>query len=621
MTTIRLAIAQFRPRKGDVQANVRRIGRILAQAAALDAAPDVIQFAEAIVSGYIVQGGVGEVAMTVPALASAVAAAYADAGGNSPIDAVVGWYEELDGTLHNSAAYIELDGRGRARVVHVHRKNFLPTYGLFDEERFVERGFGIRAFDTRHGRCAILICEDAWHSLAGAIAALDGAEAVFVISAAPARGPTPSLDGSALPASAARWERLIQNVASEHGVYVSLAGMVGSEGGKMFPGASFVVGPQGDVRARGPLWDEALITADLDLADIARARAGSPLLSDLRVALPTMRAELARVAGDAQPGADAATAQPPDTGAAGSSGGGRTGADAGRIAGGDATPLSVMPARNSGHAEPPSLEIDPALLERWLLAFIRDEFAHRGFSDAVVGLSGGVDSAVAATLAARALGPSHVHAIRLPYRTSGPESLSHAELVATRLGLPMRTLDITAAVDGYLAQEPGAGPTRRGNVMARMRMIALFDLSAGLNGLPLGTGNKSERLLGYFTWHADDTPPVNPIGDLFKTQVWELARHLDVPAEIVSKPASADLVPNQTDEDDIGVSYARADVILNWLINGWSGAELIRRGFDAAEVNAVRARLDGTHWKRHLPTVAVVSTSAIGEDYLRPVDY
>jgi len=157
--------------------------------------------------------------------------------------------------------------------------------------------------------------------------------------------------------------------------------------------------------------------------------------------------------------------------------------------------------------------------------------------------------------------------------------------------------------------------------MARVRMIALFDLAAKHNALPLGTGNKSERLLGYFTWHADDSPPVNPIGDLFKSQIWAFARHLGVPREILEKPASADLVQGQTDEGDFGISYARADLILNWLLHGYAPRDLIARGFDAADVEIVRARLDGTHWKRRLPTVALLSSAAIGESYLRPVDY
>ncbi|HYV99207.1 MAG TPA: NAD(+) synthase, partial [Gemmatimonadaceae bacterium] len=175
--------------------------------------------------------------------------------------------------------------------------------------------------------------------------------------------------------------------------------------------------------------------------------------------------------------------------------------------------------------------------------------------------------------------------------------------------------------DGYLANEPKADDARRGNVMARVRMIALFDQSAKLKALPLGTGNKSERLLGYFTWHADDSPPINPLGDLFKTQVWALARHLGLPDVVISKPPTADLVQGQTDEGDIGVTYERADEILNFVLNGWTDTDVIARGYADNEVRAVRKRLDNTHWKRRPPTVAMVSGTAIGEGYLRPVDY
>ena len=176
-------------------------------------------------------------------------------------------------------------------------------------------------------------------------------------------------------------------------------------------------------------------------------------------------------------------------------------------------------------------------------------------------------------------------------------------------------------MDGYLANEPDADATRRGNVMARMRMIALFDLGERYKALPLGTGNKTERLFGYFTWHADDSPPLNPLGDLYKTQIRALARHLGVPAEIVDKAPSADLVHGQTDEGDMGISYPVADEILNWLLSGFSADELWRADFDQAQVTIVRNRLDSTHWKRRLPTVAMLSGTAIGDSYLRPVDY
>jgi NAD+ synthetase len=284
-------------------------------------------------------------------------------------------------------------------------------------------------------------------------------------------------------------------------------------------------------------------------------------------------------------------------------------------------PAAAAVVRSTVGSGPPPLEIDTTMVEEWLVRFLRDEMKRRGFEKAVVGISGGVDSAVTAYLAARALGPRNVVGVRMPYCSSSPESLSHGQLVIDALGIEGRTVDISAAVDGYLQHEPDADPARRGNVMARLRMITLFDLSAKHHAIPLGTGNKTERLFGYFTWHADDSPPINPLGDLFKTQVWALARHLGVPEVIVGKAPSADLVVGQTDEGDFGISYEKADELLNWMLSGYSDEDLLARGFDPAQVALVKKRLATTHWKRKLPTVAMVSSSAIGESYLRPVDY
>jgi NAD+ synthase len=258
-----------------------------------------------------------------------------------------------------------------------------------------------------------------------------------------------------------------------------------------------------------------------------------------------------------------------------------------------------------------------------LVRFLQDEVVRRrGFKKGVVGLSGGVDSSVTAALAVRALGAGNVIGVRMPYRTSSKESLEHAELVARALDIRLITVDISQGVDGYIeAADPDADPKRRGNVMARMRMITLFDLSAKHGALPLGTGNKTERLLGYFTWHGDDAPPVNPIGDLFKAQVIQLARYLGVPPAIIAKPATADLVQGQTDEGDLGVTYENADRILHWLLLGLKAGQVAAKGFDERDVRTVADRLQSTHWKRRLPTVAMVSSTAIGESYLRPVDY
>jgi len=282
--------------------------------------------------------------------------------------------------------------------------------------------------------------------------------------------------------------------------------------------------------------------------------------------------------------------------------------------------LTVVRENTAALQQPP--RINPEVATRWLEAFLRDELIdRRGIGRAVIGLSGGVDSAVTAYLCARALGPDNVYAFRMPYKSSSPASLADAQLVIDALGIHARTIEITDAVDGYLAFEPDADARRRGNVMARTRMLVLFDQSAKLDALPIGTGNKTERLLGYFTWHADDTPPVNPIGDLFKTQVWALARYLGVPRPLIDKAPSADLEADQTDEGDLGITYARADAILAQLLLGYSDEQLIERGFDAQDVALVRRRVDSTHWKRHLPTTAMLTNTAINEFYLRPVDY
>lgn len=269
------------------------------------------------------------------------------------------------------------------------------------------------------------------------------------------------------------------------------------------------------------------------------------------------------------------------------------------------------------------VRLNQRLVADWLVKFLHGELiVRRGIRKAVLGLSGGVDSAVVAYLCARALGPENVYAFRLPYKVSSQESLEHARLVVDDLGIQERTIEITGMVDGYLDPwEPESSPARVGNVCARCRMIALFDQSAKLGGLPIGTGNKSERLFGYYTWHADDSPPINPLGDLFKSQVWELARELGVPDVIVDKPASADLIEGQTDEGDFGISYRDADRILQFMTLGFPKEKLLELGFARDQVELVWKKVDGTHWKRRLPTVAMLSAGAIGEYYLRPVDY
>ncbi len=604
----RIAIAQLRPVKGEYAANLERLGGVLARVAELDPPVELLITPEASTSGYFVEGGVRDVAVTAGTLFRDLATRHEAGGGaKRPIDVAVGFYEVFQNRFYNSCLYATLGGPD-VGVKHVHRKVFLPTYGVFDEERFVERGHEVRAFDTRFGRAAILICEDAWHSLTATIAALDGAQLVILPSASPARGTGKTDGGESLPASVVRWERIVRNIAEEHGVFVVYASLVGFEGGKGFPGGSLVVLPSGEIALRGPIFEEAVLTADLDFDLITQARADAPLLADLEVNLPHLVKNLGTREGGRGRGRrravkfDAAT----------------NGLHPSPVP----RPLSPIHVVGRGVDEGDPLAIDPELARRWLVSFLKDEVVvRRGFKKGIVGLSGGVDSSLTAFLAAEALGGENVIGLRMPYRASSPESMEHAQLVIAKLGIESVTVDISAAVDGYFAQVGDDDPHRKGNVIARERMIVLFDLSAKYRALPLGTGNKSERLLGYFTWHADDSPPVNPLGDLFKTQVWALARHVGVPEVIVTKPATADLIHGQTDEGDFGISYPKADRILYYLIRGMRPEEIVARGFTSAEVELVRGRLDSTHWKRRLPTVAVMSQTAIGEFYLRPVDY
>lgn len=617
-----LATVQFKPRKGDYAGSLARLGPVFAQLNGLDPRPDVVHFAETALTGYFVEGGVREVAVTAGTLAADLHKVYSEAaGGARTLDVAVGFYELFQNSLYNSALYVTLGGDAPV-IRHVHRKLFLPTYGLFDEERFVDRGLELRAFDTGMGRVAMVVCEDAWHSFTGTIAALDGARLLLIHSASPGRGPWPREAAESPapgPATLDRWDRLARDIAEEHGMYVSIAQLVGSEGGKLLTGGSVIVGPKGDIRARGPVWDEGIVSVTVDMTDVTRARSDMPLLSDFETLLPHMLENVQRIKrGDPVVlEYDRAKRKP-------------AAAKATKIAKAEKS-KSVATIGKKGTLKvtrvierplaPPPIDIDPKLTTEWLVAFLRDEMERRRFTKVVVALSGGVDSACSTYLAARALGPENVIAVRLPYKASSPDSLAHAQLVIDDLGIESETIEITDAVDGYLRNEPDADTIRRGNVMARMRMIALFDMSAKHGALPVGTGNKTERLFGYFTWHADDTPPINPLGDLLKTQVLTLAKYLGVPEEIVAKPPTADLVQGQTDESDMGITYAKADEILNWLVSGYRPEEIIARGYDSGEVEVVNKRLSSTHWKRKLPTVAMLSTAAIGESYLRPVDY
>lgn len=252
-----------------------------------------------------------------------------------------------------------------------------------------------------------------------------------------------------------------------------------------------------------------------------------------------------------------------------------------------------------------------------LTGFIKSEVTRVGYSRAVINLSGGLDSALSCALAAEALGPENVLALRLPYRTSSPDSLEHAQLMIDQFRVQSKTIEITEMVDPLIAQDPEMSKTRKGNIMARSRMIVLYDQSEVFKGLPIGTSNKTEILLGYSTLWGDMASALNPIGDLYKTQVRQLSRALDIPAPIMDKPPSADLWIGQTDESELGFTYEQVDKLLFLLVDQrYSVQECIDEGFDKAFVNAVMTRVRRFQFKRMMPPIAKVSNRTVGYDFL-----
>ncbi|MCY3572702.1 MAG: NAD+ synthase [Chloroflexi bacterium] len=270
----------------------------------------------------------------------------------------------------------------------------------------------------------------------------------------------------------------------------------------------------------------------------------------------------------------------------------------------------------------PRLRINPALATRILTGFIRDSVTKAGMKRAVIGLSGGIDSAVSAYLAAGALGAEQVLALRMPYKTSSADSLEHAEAVIEDLCLPSLTLPISAMADPLIERFPEMSRLRRGNIMARLRMITLYDQSMAWSGLVMGTSNKTEFLLGYSTIYGDSGVALHPIADLYKAQVRQLARHLGIPEAIINKAPSADLWAGQTDEDELGFTYDQADAVLYLLVDErYTVDEVAAEGFPRDFVLQIWERVKANHYKRTMPNIAKLSKRSIGHDFLYLRDY
>lgn len=262
------------------------------------------------------------------------------------------------------------------------------------------------------------------------------------------------------------------------------------------------------------------------------------------------------------------------------------------------------------------LDIDCALVASIVTGFVRDEITKFGFQRGVIGMSGGIDSTVSAFVAAQALEPENLLALIMPYSASSPESEEHALLAAEQLGIGTRRIDITPQIDAYFQGLPDASRLRRANKMARERMTILYDHSVAENALVIGTSNKTEALLGYTTLWGDMASAVNPLGDLYKTQVRELARYLEVPQVIIDKAPTADLWDGQTDEGELGFTYAEVDQLLYRMIDlRWSPAELAAAGFQWELINRILQMVRDSQYKRRLPLIAKVSQRSIDRDF------
>ena len=281
--------------------------------------------------------------------------------------------------------------------------------------------------------------------------------------------------------------------------------------------------------------------------------------------------------------------------------------------------MSAETAADRGFDLPDELAIDTDVARRVIGEFIRGQLRQAGFERAVLGLSGGIDSALVAYLVAEAIGAERLLCVLMPYRTSSPASRADAEEVVRRLGCASELVDISPMVDGLYGPDTDASALRRGNFMARMRMAVLYDRSVTWGGLVVGTGNKTESLIGYTTVFGDSACAFNPVGDLYKSQVRQLSAALGVPDAIVRKAPSADLWPGQTDDSEAGFSYPELDRLLFWRIDKRRSIdEVIALGFARDLVERVDRMVAGAEFKRQVPPIAKLGLRTAGVDYLYP---
>ena len=283
--------------------------------------------------------------------------------------------------------------------------------------------------------------------------------------------------------------------------------------------------------------------------------------------------------------------------------------------------MAMIASKTSSEPVNPLL-LNPEQTLKVIDIFLRDEMHRVGFENAVIGLSGGIDSALSTYLAVRALGKEHVHCVMMPYKTSSADSLSDARAVIDHLGVSSEVAEISPMADAYFAMNKDLDKLQKGNIFARLRMIVLYDRSHSRKALVIGTSNKTESLLGYSTLFGDSASAINPIGDLYKTQVRQLSKFLGIPDSILTKAPSADLWSGQTDEQEMGLTYAEVDKLLYYMVDCRETAEeLLGRGFTKELIAKVGSMIRRSQFKRMPPVIAKISPRTVNIDFRYPRDW
>ncbi|MRS11693.1 MAG: NAD+ synthase [Actinobacteria bacterium] len=531
---MRIALAQINATVGDIDGNLDRCLKAVAEAEGVD----LVLFPELALTGYP-----PEDLLARPDFVDRALGALDRFAAEARVPAVIGFVDRIEGGLGNAAALVR-DGR----IEIVYHKRLLPNYGVFDEERYFEPGCSEAVFDLAGERCAVTICEDIWVPETTAHLASEGVEVVLNLSASPFHA-----------GKGSEREAMLRSRTAADEIWVAYCNLVGGQDELVFDGRSVVLEPGGRLIARAPAFTEGVIVADVG-REAALAAAGRSLT----------------------PGA-----------------------------------LSPVPE-------------GPAETYHALKLGLADYVRKNGFSDVVVGLSGGIDSAVVAALAADALGADHVHGVLMPGPYSSEGSVRDALALAANLGIDALTLPIGSPFESFLdALEPAFGElpedVTEENLQARVRGTLLMALSNKLGWLVLATGNKSEISVGYSTLYGDMVGGFAPIKDVFKTAVWDLAEWRNshgavIPDESIAKPPSAELRPGQTDQDTLPPYEVLDGILAGYVEQDLCADDLVAQGFDAVTVERVIGMVDAAEYKRRQAAPGTrVTLKAFGRDRRMPI--